>query len=53
VVIEELCPLKYPNFANSQYVAVQDKGSKTAERPRKGDNGQNLLHGALSTQLTC
>jgi hypothetical protein len=35
VAIEELHLLNYPNFANSQYVAVQDKVSKIAERPAR------------------
>jgi hypothetical protein len=53
VAIEELRSLNYPNFADSQYVAVQDKGSKIAEQPARGGAGQNLLHQALSAQLTC
>ncbi len=53
VVIEELWVLNYPNFANSQYAAVQDKGSKIAERQARGDASQNLLRAPLPAQLTC
>jgi hypothetical protein len=42
VTIEELWVLNYRNFADSQYAAVQDKGSKIAERPARGDAGENL-----------
>jgi hypothetical protein len=53
VTIEELWVLNYRNFADSQYAAVQDKGSKIAERPARGDAGENFLGQALSAQLTC
>jgi hypothetical protein len=50
---EEFCELTYANFANSQYVAVQDKGSKIAEQWVLPGSGQNLLRQAVSAQLTC
>jgi hypothetical protein len=53
VAIEELSELTYPNFANSQYVAAQDKVSKIAERRTRSRAGQNLLWTACSAQLTC
>jgi hypothetical protein len=53
VAIEELWDLNYPNFANSQYVAAQDKYPEIADPAGKDGVDPKLLCLGPAAQLTC